>query len=36
MRHDLLEPLADSECQQVLVFVDACAEEFRQEVESRM
>ena len=35
MRDDLLEPLADSECQQALIFVDACAEKFREVVESR-
>ncbi len=35
MRDDLLEPLAESECRQALVFVDACAEQFREVVESR-
>ncbi len=35
MRDDLLEPLADSDCRQALVFVDACAEKFRELVESR-
>ncbi|MGR9281434.1 caspase family protein [Rhizobium johnstonii] len=35
MREDLLEPLAESECRQALVFVDACAEQFREVVESR-
>lgn len=29
MRDALLEPLADSACEQALVFVDACAEHFR-------
>ena len=35
MRDDLLEPLAESACKQALVFVDACAEQFREVVESR-
>jgi hypothetical protein len=35
MRDDLLEPLADSECRKALVFIDACAEKFREVVESR-
>jgi hypothetical protein len=35
MRDDLLEPLAESDCHQALVFVDACAEKFRGVVESR-
>lgn len=35
MRDDLLEPLANSDCSQALVFVDACAEEFREVVASR-
>ncbi len=35
MRDDLLEPLAQSKCQQALVFVDACAEKFRDVVGSR-
>ena len=35
MRDDLLEPLAESRCRQALVFVDACAEEFRELVKSR-
>lgn len=35
MRDDLLEPLAQSDCSQALVFVDACAEEFREVVSSR-
>lgn len=35
MRDDLLEPLAESECRQALIFVDACAEQFREVVESR-
>lgn len=35
MRDDLLEPLANGKCQQALVFVDACAEKFREVVESR-
>lgn len=35
MREDLLEPLTNSECQQALIFVDACAEKFREVVESR-
>ena len=35
MRDDLLERLADSECQQALVFVDACADKFREAIESR-
>jgi hypothetical protein len=35
MRDHLLEPLADSQCQQALVFVDACAEKFREMVQSR-
>lgn len=32
---DLLEPLADSECSQALVFIDACAEKFREVGSSR-
>ncbi|MFZ0423758.1 MAG: caspase family protein [Xanthobacteraceae bacterium] len=35
MRDDLLEPLADSDCQQALIFVDACAEKFSAVVKSR-
>lgn len=35
MRDDLLDPLAESACKQALVFVDACAEQFREVVESR-
>lgn len=35
MRDDLLEPLANSECRQALIFVDACAEKFRDVVSSR-
>lgn len=35
MRDDLLEPLAESKCRQALVFVDACAEKFREVVASR-
>lgn len=35
MRDDLLEPLADRGCRQALVFVDACAEKFRDVVSSR-
>ena len=35
MGDDLLVPLAKSECNQALVFVDACAEQFRDVVESR-
>ncbi len=35
MRDELLEPLAQSDCQQALVFVDACAEQFRDVVSSR-
>jgi hypothetical protein len=35
MRDELLEPLANSACQQALVFVDACAEQFRDVVSSR-
>jgi uncharacterized caspase-like protein len=35
MRDDLLERLADSECRQALVFVDACAEKFSGVVSSR-
>lgn len=35
MRGNLFEPLADSQCQQALIFVDACAEKFRGVVQSR-
>jgi uncharacterized caspase-like protein len=35
MRDALLEPLADSTCEQALVFVDTCAEHFRDVVKSR-
>jgi len=35
MRGDLLEPLAESMCNQALVFVDACAEKFREVVSAR-
>lgn len=35
MRDALLEPLAESACEQALVFVDACAEQFRDVVQSR-
>jgi hypothetical protein len=35
MRDDLLEPLADSECRQALIFVDACGEKFSTMVKSR-
>ncbi|WP_438382322.1 caspase family protein [Asaia sp. BMEF1] len=35
MRDALLEPLANSACEQALVFVDACAEHFRDVVQSR-
>lgn len=35
MRDDLLERLAESECRQALVFVDACAEKFTAVVRSR-
>lgn len=35
MRDALLEPFADSACEQALVFVDACAEHFRDVVQSR-
>ncbi len=35
MRDDLLEPLANSASRQALVFVDACAEKFREVVASR-
>lgn len=35
MRDDLLEPLSKSKCRQAIVFVDACAEKFREVVESR-
>ncbi|WP_216851100.1 hypothetical protein [Acidisphaera sp. L21] len=31
----MLEPLADSDCRQAFVFVDACAEKFREGLESR-
>lgn len=35
MRDDLLEPLQASACQQALIFVDACAENFKGVVKSR-
>lgn len=35
MRDALLEPLQDSACKQALIFVDACAEDFRSVVQSR-
>jgi hypothetical protein len=35
MRDSLLGPLAESICKQALVFVDACAEDFRDVVQSR-
>lgn len=35
MRDDLLEPLAESSCQWALVFVDACAEQFKDLFPSR-
>ena len=35
MRDDLLEPLSQSECQQGLIFIDACAEKFRDGGQSR-
>lgn len=35
MRDALLEPLAASACEQALVFIDACAEHFRDVVQSR-
>jgi hypothetical protein len=35
MRDDLLEPLSESACSQALIFVDACAEKFRDVVQSR-
>jgi len=35
MRDALLEPLVDSACAQALVFVDACAEHFRDVIQSR-
>jgi Caspase domain len=35
MRDSLLKPLEDSACKQALVFVDACAEHFREVVQSR-
>lgn len=35
MRDALLEPLAQSKCEQALVFIDACAEHFRDVVQSR-
>jgi hypothetical protein len=35
MRDHLLEPLADSRCQQALLFVDACAEKFSGLLQSR-
>lgn len=35
MRDDLLEPLQASACQQALIFVDACAENFKSVVKSR-
>jgi hypothetical protein len=35
MRDALLEPLAQSVCEQALIFIDACAETFRDVVQSR-
>ena len=35
MRDNLLEPLSNSNCRKALVFVDACAAEFKQIVDSR-
>lgn len=35
MRDALLEPLDESACKQALIFVDACAEDFRDVVQSR-
>ncbi len=35
MRDDLLEPLKQSECRQALVFIDACAENFKEILTSR-
>jgi hypothetical protein len=35
MRNALLEPLAQSNCEQALVFIDACAEHFQDVVQSR-
>jgi len=35
LRDDLLDPLAQSECRSALIFIDACAEKFRDVVDSR-
>lgn len=35
LRDDLLDPLAQSDCSRALIFIDACAEKFRDVVDSR-
>lgn len=35
LRDDLLDPLAESDCRRALIFIDACAEKFRDVVDSR-